>query len=989
MHLSKQFTLLVLLLLMTVATFAQQQRVTGTVSDASGNPVPGVTVRVQATNRGTVTDGQGRYSIEAVNGNTLIFSYTGYKSQNNVINGPTLNVTIQEDYANLDEVVITGLATSVKRSNLANAVATISAKQLYGVAPAQTFDAALSGKIPGALITANTGAPGGGISVKMRGVTSIFSNSQPLYVVDGIFISNISVPAGLNLITGAATAGNPQNQDNPSSRVADINPDDIENIEILKGASAAAIYGSKAAAGVILITTKKGTGIGRTIVRLRQDLGWGEARKLLGVRQFTEQTAFDKGGAAARDMFIAARNAGKLYDYEKEMYGEKGLISNTNASVNGGTERTGMYFSANRRSEEGIIKNSGYLNNAVRMNIDHQLSDRISLALRASYMNTSADRGLTNNDNNSVTYGVSLATVPQYLELHPDANGVYPVNPSAANPLETRDKMRNNETTNRFITGGEVRATLHTNDRTNTKLIVRGGVDFFNLKTEAIFPRTLQFMKGGLEGASIQGNTNNLNTNLAGVLVNSFAANNDLNFTTSLGATLETNSLDHILAIATNLIPDQSNVDQAASSQLQQFRQKYRDNGIFIQEEVLIMDAITLSAGVRFDRSTNNGDYKKYFVLPKASASWNLAKMPFWSIETVNSFKLRAAYGQAGNVAPYGAKFLALTSSNIGGQPGSLVDNQFGNPDIEQERQTELEAGLDVSFFNGRLTFEGTYYNKKIYDLLLRRNVASSSGFTQQWVNGGDLRNQGVEIGIGAIPVNTKRFRWNAQLNFWKNKSQITKLTIPAFPMGAFGNTLGNFFIEEGKSATQIIGTLGGGKGVGVLGNSEPDFQLSFYNDLTFLTNFSLRVMLHWKKGGDNINLTQYLSDIFQTTYDYDDDQNGNGIKDGVDRMAAAAATDASVRVQDASYVRIREIGLYYNIPIPKNNIISAVNVGISANNWFTWTDYDSYDPETSNFGSNTISTATSRGSNGISSGVEVTPYPAVKRAMFHLGVTF
>ncbi|RPE12137.1 SusC/RagA family TonB-linked outer membrane protein [Chitinophaga lutea] len=988
MHLIRNWTLL-LLLLCSAITAAAQQKVTGRVTDAAGNGIPGVTVRLQQTNRGTITDPQGRYSIEAAPGNTLIFSFTGFKTFQAVVSGSTVDAQLQEDYANLDEVVVTGLATSVKRSNLANAVATISAKELYGVAPAQTFDAALSGKIPGALINANSGAPGGGMSVKMRGVTSIFGNSQPLYVVDGVFISNVSVPAGLNIITAAASAGNPQNQDNPSSRVADINPEDIENIEILKGASAAAIYGSKAAAGVMIITTKKGSSLGRTTVRLTQDLGVTKVRKLLGVRRFTEETAFALGGAPARDQFIAARNAGKLYDYEKEMYGENALISNTGVSLNGGNERTGVYFSANRRSEAGIIKNSGYLNNSVRLNVDHQLNDRITVGVRTAYMNTSADRGLTNNDNNSVTYGVSLATIPEFLELHPDQFGNYPVNPKAANPLETRDKMRNNETVNRVITGGEIKATLHQNDQTNTKFIVRGGIDFFNLKTEAVFPRSLQFMKGGLNGASIQGNTNNLNTNLMGVLVNYFEAKPTLTFTTSLGATLETSYLDNIISIATNLLPQQQNVDQASASQLQQFRQKYRDNGIFVQEDVLIADAITLSAGVRFDRSTNNGDYKKYLVLPKGSLSWNLAKMDFWNIEKINSLKLRAAYGQAGNVPTYGAKFLALTASNIGGQPGSLVDTQLGNEDIEPERQTELEAGIDISMFNGRLSLDATYYQKKIYDLLLRRAVPPSSGYLQQWVNGGDLRNNGIELSLNAIPVDTRKVRWTSTVNFWKNTSEVTRLTIPAFPLGAFGNTLGNFFIEQGKSATQIIGTLGTGKGVGVLGNSEPDFQMSFFNDLTLFSDLSLRVMMHWKKGGDNINLTEYLSDIFGTSYDYDHDKNGNGIKDGQDRMNAAGANDASVRVQDASYFRIREIGLYYQVPIPKNRYITGVKVGVSASNWFTFTDYKSYDPESSNFGSNTMATATTRGSTGISTGVEVTPYPSTKRAMFHLGVTF
>ena len=190
---------------------------------------------------------------------------------------------MQEDVGRLDEVVVTVLATSVKRRNLANAVTTISSKQLSGTAPAQTFDAALNGKIPGAYINANSGAPGGGISIKLRGVTSIFGNTQPLFVVDGVFVDNTPTPGGLNTVTAAAAAGNASNQDNPSSRIADLRAEDIENIEILKGASAAAIYGSKAAAGVVLITTKRGKQ-GKTKISFSQDIGFVKVRKLLGAR---------------------------------------------------------------------------------------------------------------------------------------------------------------------------------------------------------------------------------------------------------------------------------------------------------------------------------------------------------------------------------------------------------------------------------------------------------------------------------------------------------------------------------------------------------------------------------------------------------------------------------------------------------------------------------------------------------------------------------
>ncbi len=647
-----------------------------------------------------------------------------------------------------------------------------------------------------------------------------------------------------------------------------------------------------------------------------------------------------------------------------------------------------MFFSANRKDEQGIIKNTGYLNNSLRLNVDHKLNNRISIGMRAAYMKTSSDRGLTNNDNNSVSYGVALSAAPEYVPLLPDENGNYPVLVGGQNPIELRDKMRNNETVNRVITGGEIKIALQENNRTNTRLIVRGGVDYFHLKTEAIFPvpcpscaitwkalpsreyQQPQLQPGRHPRKPVR-------------------RQQKLNLTTSVGATLETNYLDMILATATNTTPLQTNVDMAANAALQQFRTKYRDNGIFIQEDLLIMDAVTVGAGVRFDRSTNNGDWKKYYILPKGSFSWNIAKMPFWKMQLINSLKLRAAYGQSGNVAPYGARFLAALPNNIGGNGGVLVDNQLGNPDIKQERQSEFETGVDVSFLNGRLTLEATYYIKKISDLLIRRNLQPSTGFTAQWLNAGDLRNQGIEIGISALPVNKKNFRWNTHVNFWKNKSKVTELLIPPFPMGAFGNSLGNFYIEEGKSATQIIGTLGETPGIGVLGNSEPDFQLSTINEINFLQNFSFRFMLHWKKGGDNINLSQLLNDLNQTSADYDDDANGNGIKDGDDRNTAFGKGEAAGFVQDASYVRIREIGLYYQVPVPRNKYISAISIGASLNNWITWTKYNSYDPESSNFGSNTLSTATSRGSNGLSSGVEVMPYPASKRATFHFAVTF
>ncbi|HJT75349.1 MAG TPA: TonB-dependent receptor, partial [Chitinophaga sp.] len=371
------------------------------------------------------------------------------------------------------------------------------------------------------------------------------------------------------------------------------------------------------------------------------------------------------------------------------MYGETGLVLNTGLSLSGGGEKTTFYISGNRRQENGIVKHTGYFNNSVRVNVDHKLNDRISLGVTTSYIYSSADRGLTNNDNSGVSFGVALSSTPDFVDLHPNNLGEYPRNPFAAsNPLETRDKMMNNETTNRFIGGGNLEVRLQQSDRSSTRFIGRGGVDYYNYKTAALFPRDLQFEENTAQGHSIQGNTNNINTNIGGFLANTFTISEKATLTSTAGATLETGYMDNIVTVGTNLVAGQSNVEASANTATRQFRQKYRDNGLFIQEDLVLLDAITLSGGVRFDRSTNNGDYKKYYVFPKGAFSWNISKMKFWNMPGIENLKLRAAYGQSGNVPPYGSKFTALLGSNIGGYPGILVDNLLGNSDIKPERQT-------------------------------------------------------------------------------------------------------------------------------------------------------------------------------------------------------------------------------------------------------------------------------------------------------------
>ncbi|QNJ97726.1 SusC/RagA family TonB-linked outer membrane protein [Constantimarinum furrinae] len=987
---SNRRMLLLLLFIFPCFVFAQTT-ITGTVNSDKGDTIPFANVIEKGTTNGTTTDMDGNFSIQVSTvPATLVFSSLGFETvEQQVSSAGAISVTMAESAEALEEVVVTGLATSVKRTNSANAVASISAEELTGTTPPPTLDGALYGKFAGAIVNANSGAPGGGLSIKLRGATSLQGNIQPLYIIDGVYVDNSSLAAGLNAVSAAAAGGSASNQDNPTNRIADINPEDIESIEILKGASAAAIYGSRAAAGVVIITTKKGKA-GETKFRFSQSTGWNEAINLLGLRDYTTERVRTSFGDAAAQEFNLARAQGRLIDYEKEIYGEHGFISITNFSMSGGDDKSKFYAGVSHNNENGIVQNTGYEKTSLRLNLDHKPKDYLKLALSTNYIYSSSDRGFFNNDNSGTTIGVTLTGTTPWLQLFPDENGVYPDNPAgASNPLQTRDLVRNNETVNRVIMGGSANLDIYRADNSNLELILRGGLDFYGQQSRAIFPKELQFQKlinGGLNGVSVQGETQNKNYNLSAFLVHNINTDSDINFRTQAGLTREYFDQNTQLITASGLVASETNVDQAANTGVNQTRLLQEDSGFFAQEEINFKDMFIATVGVRGDKSSNNGDANELFYYPKASLAVNLNEMGFWGDGSVwNQFKLRAAYGEAGNFPPFGALFTSYNAFSTDGLLGISLIGIRGDGSLKSERQKELEFGTDLGFFDGRLSLSGTYYIKTIDDLILRAALEPSTGFTTQFVNAGELQNKGIELSLNATPVITDDFQWDLSVNFFKNTSEITRLDVPAFNVGAFGATLGTYRIEEGSSATQIVG-IGpnpGENGFQQFGDSEPDFQMAFNNSLRY-KNFDLSFLWQWKNGGENINLTTLLSDLNGTTHDYDDialdpeGQLGNG-----DYRLSQLGSSAEVFVEDASYLRLRELGLYYTINkramsgVLGGNI-DSVRLGFSGTNLINIFDYNSYDPEVSNFGGGTIFT-----------GVEVTPFPSSKRFLFHVAVNF
>ncbi len=365
----------------------------------------------------------------------------------------------------------------------------------------------------------------------------------------------------------------------------------------------------------------------------------------------------------------------------------------------------------------------------------------------------------------------------------------------------------------------------------------------------------------------------------------------------------------------------------------------------------------------------------------------NITSFEFWTVEAVNQLKLRVAFGQSGGLPQFGNTFESLTPQLIGGFLGGQVSARSVDPNLKPETSNELEFGVDAAFLENKITLEATYYNKKVNDLILDLEPAESTGITAIATNAADLENKGIELALSATPVSTSKLSWLTRLSWWRNRAEITRMDIPTFTTGGFGPALGSYLIAEGYSPTTIVGnpadpSVSGG--FSVIGDRQADFDMTFYNNFTFLKNFEFSFLMHMKQGGDNINLSALLWDDGGTTVNWAGDNDGDGTPNGLDRLLQWAADgETKVYVQDASYLKLREIGLYYNVPKSvyanaTKGAISKIKVGASANNILLSTKYGSYDPEVSNFGSQPVN-----------SNVEVTPYPSARRLFFHLSVDF
>lgn len=959
---------------------AQGRPLEGRVEDAATTlPIDGAQILVIGTGLGTVTRADGTFLFQVREGEIrLSIQHLGHHTLEMLVGPGENQIVVALDVAVLpvDELVVTGRATTIARSLLPNAISTLSTGQLNRV-PSQTVEQSMQGKIAGANIQATNGAPPVAMSVELRGVTSINGDSKPLYIVDGVIVNNDQIGSGV-----ASVLFHGPEQDNSPNRLADLNPHEIESIEILKGASAAAIYGAKASNGVIIITTQRGVGgSGGPEFRLDVGLGVPFLSNTIGIREFeTLDEAVGTFGPAAADFW----EPGLFFDHEKELAGQNPLNFDIYGSVAGGGASTQYFLSGLAKQEDGIIIGTGYDKLSGRFNLNQAIGNVGEFILSTSLMGSNTARGFTNNDNRGVSYWIALASSPSFIDLRARPDGTFPRNPfGPSNMFETASEGVNDEDLTRFIGSAQVTLDPLRSERHTLSLTAFGGLDYFEQLNGVLTGPELQFEESFfLSGTSSASEAESELFNLNATAVHTYSSPAEVEVTTSMGMQFERRERRGAIVIRRNLA---AGPDGTLTTFEDSLSQKTEDFGFFIQEEVVIGDRFYVSAGIRGDQSSNNADPDAVFWYPKAAASYRFD----FSSGALDMLKLRAAFGQSGNQPLFGNKLTLLARDEVTELPTLRLASTTAAPDLGPERQTEFEFGADLSLLGGRASLELTGFQTNVTDMLLTQALPQSSGFDILFLNGGAMRQRGFEAQARGVPILSPQTEWGFDVTFSLIRGKVTSLPVPPFLAPNHFADLGTFLIQEGQSPTRFIGndTLPDGRVDPLvdLGESRPSFILGLSSDLR-LGDFTGFMLWDWKQGQHVSNLTAFVVDIFGNSPDFDVPCTDSGCLPGETlgemRLRLYPSRVTSIYMEDASFLKLREVSVTWDVPQTLTRAlwggVRAMQLGVSARDWLGFTGYTGLDPEVSNFGIQSVSR-----------GQDVAPYPPSRSFWFTLSVFF
>ena len=951
--------------------------VSGTVTaQADGVGIPGVNVVVKGTATGTVTDVEGTYSINAPDqGGVLVFSSIGYITQEVAVNGrTTLDVALIEDVQSLDEVVVVGYGT-VKKSDITGSVASVESEEIKAFPTANVMQS-LAGRAAGVQVKQNTGAPGGAISVRIRGTNSIVGGNEPLYVVDGFPVSS---PEGLN---------------NSS----------IESVEILKDASAVAIYGSRASNGVVLITTNRGSA-GETQVTVESSLGFQRQIRKMEMMNPEEFGLFynrldanmDQSPRFSQEEINGFAALGEGTDWQEVVF-QTAPIQNHSVNVSGGNEKTRFSITGSLFDQEGIIKNSSYTRYNIVSNIHNDISEKFSVDATLNLSKNQIERKLSDQGR----FGTSLIgrafSIPPMLPVY-EEDGSYMepvdrhpwVSEALYSPMNFIYEQSDEVAEKNVLANAAVSYTIVD----GLVLRVSGGIESRNSRNDFYQTKNFQNNPNGVAEVEVTDYTSLLNENtlnytqtfgkhdlsaLAG-----FTYQNFLTTSLSGGGQSFLSDLPGTHSLGTAAIPDNPGTSYTQStllSGLGRINYTYDNRYLF-------------TVSFRADGSSVYTAGNKWGYFPSAAFSWRLSEEEFLNLDNtfISDLRLRTSWGKAGSqaISPYSTLNQLLPGTTVFDNslyttmaPGSRLAS-----DLKWETTEQVNVGLELAILEGRVQFTADYYSKETRDLLNAVQLARSTGYTNSLRNVGRISNKGFEFAVNANIFATEQFQWNVDANISFNRTKVLELyggqdilagNLSMIMFNDWGNTY-----REGEPLGIMLGYEENGYDENgflqyksdekvPIGNPNPNFIFGINSTMAY-KDFTLSLFLAGSQGNDIINMsavaftvdytngTNFLQEVF----------NNHWTPDNPNAKYPRPSTEHDYRfsdrfVEDGSYIRLRNIELGYNLPVESIGMRNA-QIFVSGQNLLTFTNYSWVDPDVNSRG----------GANSLDQGIDYSTYPSAK----------
>ncbi|TPG33892.1 SusC/RagA family TonB-linked outer membrane protein [Flavobacterium pectinovorum] len=996
-------------------------QIKGTIVDSNGQPLPSANVVEKGTKTGVTTDFDGKFALNVSNENAiLIISYIGFDTQEVSLKGQaTIKIVLKESAAGLNEVVVVGYGTQ-KKHDITGSVSSINKNSIKDLVLTST-EQALKGQAAGVQMTQSSSAPGGGASVRIRGGNSISAGNEPLYVIDGFPIYNDNSNS-----TGVLGNGQPTNV------LASINPSDIESMEILKDASATAIYGARGANGVIIITTKRGK-TGQTSVNFETYYGFQQLSKKIDL-----VNAYDFARNANVDNVQRARPIiypdpeiynpavyGQGTDWQDEAF-RVAPTQNYQLGFTGGNEQTKYAISGNYFTQDGILRGSDFTRGSVRVNLDQNLSSKFKLGLSFTASRTANNQAKTDTDLDANNIGAvtSILYAPPTAPVYaPDGSYNRFIGPDGSfygNPVASLLEIKNLSRTDRVM------GNIFLDYKITKDLLfkISFGGDQINVKDDYYMPAFIQNTgqnakaRIGVNQSFSWLNENTLTytktfaakhnfTALGGFTRQKFTAEN-----VTTGADKFVNDVlgDGSLGTGAIVVPPTSNVNEwALESYIARINYGY-DNRYLV----------TLTG--RADGSSRFGESNKFSFFPSGSVAWRVSEEDFMKStqKIISNLKLRTSYGQTGNTEiPTYRSLAALGGTSnypIGGVITSgVASTRVANPNLKWETTSQFDAGVDLSLFSNRINFVADYYDKRTKDLLLDVQIPGTSGYQTSLQNVGSVRNHGIELALNTVNFDGD-FKWKTSFNITFNKNEVTDLggdyerpagggsaskAIANTGILRVGEPVGLFYgyVTDGLFQTQAevdAGIASGQAGVklgdrrykdingdgkldakdrAILGYAQPDFFYGMTNTFSY-KNFDLNVLINGVQGNDVLNLNVNAETDINAPGSNNRWTPTNTNTDVPRTTKETRLTNK--QVEDGSYLRIQNISFGYEMPkiVFKNTFVESIRLYVSLQNYFTFTNYKGYNPDVNSFGQDNLSIGVDRGG-----------YPAAKTFLMGLNV--